>query len=190
MTATDDPDDSRFNDPKLEHLFNKTYDTSVVMNDGTSTISAYAMRELCQASDDAGEGPSMVQGRHYGDKGTWLREKGAATFLDNAPPPKIKMQTSKSQVKIHQGNNEDDVKSRFGIIGCNLPPKPSILHVPFLPILHHGGVPAEDICDYVTMQLREWVLNLKQSLRDRNAFSSMASRAERSHDRRRSHGGH
>ena len=166
--ATDDSDESEFNDQFFDWTF--PYREDRVMNDGCSRISLGAAK-MVWANHPASRGctlPSVFQARIGPAKGIW--SISASPDSACAEDHDIWIEITPSQVKFdphledrNQDGKHDPVRLTFEVCEYSRPLRPSNLHKAFLPILVDRKVPQEIILDYVRNSLsqgRETLLDM------------------------------
>ncbi len=158
-TATDEDDAKSFRDPSL--TFCDDFDPKHVMSDGCGLISAHAMRWICRKVGWTGPLPSAVRARFFGSKGVWvLRQDVNLSHIDASAPKKL-ITITRSQQKILQHSGQKEFQ--FLVVGFALPPKPSVLHPGFLPIMHDRHVSAETICNAASFPLSNLLDTFKEA---------------------------
>ncbi|KAF2491915.1 hypothetical protein BU16DRAFT_564396 [Lophium mytilinum] len=145
--ADGSPEDSTFNDPRLEWPENDGVDPSKppVMNDGCALISLGAMREIWRMQGKAGPVPSFCQARIGGAKGIWIASASSTTT--NPAHRDIWIEITESQLKFnpHREDLNDDTydsnRLTFEVVKFGTSVVNSELHLAFIPIMLDRGVP-------------------------------------------------
>ncbi|KAG9191956.1 hypothetical protein G6011_10690 [Alternaria panax] len=140
--ATTDPEDIRFNDPKLQW---QAFPNNTVMNDGCSIISVGAALVIWQlykkATGVSGPLPSAFQGRIGGAKGLWMIS--AESFTKDPQHLKYWIKINRSQWKFHPPLDQSHHHRTFEVSNYSSTPSPSELHISFIPILIDRGIKRE-----------------------------------------------
>ncbi|KAK3725366.1 hypothetical protein LTR37_000336 [Vermiconidia calcicola] len=190
--GTFEPEDTQFNDPKLE--FSQVFVPKTVMNDGCSKGRAWVFRAIAQAQG-LDHIPAAAQVRIAGSKGMISMDRVDAGD-DEARPAGQLFQITKSQskVKLKPENRDPDKYDplifALGIVKVSSPLHPSYLYLDFLPILVDRGVSPKAIEDLVRKQADVAFKELEDALGDRDMlrdwiFRQFVSGAE---DRRHENG--
>jgi hypothetical protein len=142
--ATNDPEDIRFNDPKIQW---QAVPDNEVMNDGCSIISVGAALVIWQLykrfTGVTGPLPSAFQGRIGGAKGLWMIS--AESFTKEPEHLEHWIKINRSQWKFHPPT--DDHHRTFEVSNYSSAPSPSELHIAYIPIMVDRGVQRLVIAD-------------------------------------------
>ena len=142
--ASTDPEDTRFNDPRLHW---QSFPNNTVMNDGCSTISVGAALDIWQqykkATGVSGPLPSAFQGRIGGAKGLWMIS--AESFTKDPQHLEYWIKINKSQQKFHPPADQPHHHRTFEVSNYSSAPSPSELHISFIPILIDRGIKKEAV---------------------------------------------
>ena len=151
--ATEDPPDSRFNDPKfaLQFAENEIYKPDTVMNDGCSLADPYIFW-LIEQEFGCTFATALAQFRFAGAKGVIYRKQigRSRPYNPGVRPAGPLIRIHPSQLKVFPGHNlqkqhYDKHYWALYIVRISNPAQPSVLYMDFLPILIDRGVPSEVI---------------------------------------------
>ncbi|TKA78185.1 hypothetical protein B0A49_01311 [Cryomyces minteri] len=151
-TITDgSPESTEFDDPRLK--WEASPEEQRIMNDGCSRISAGAAKKMWRDNSLDGPVPSAFQGRIGGAKGVWTIS--APSEMTDLEHTNIWIEITPSQMKFKPHDTDlddatfDSNRLTFDMLKFSGSPKPSILHMSFLPILQDRGIPKGTLMKFV-----------------------------------------
>lgn len=151
------PESEEFNDRSLKFEYSSSPSGGkAVMNDGCSLISVGAAKQMCKILGITGVRPVAFQGRINGCKGVWV----ISAPYDTAEPKHQErwIHMTESQCKVMPRdedftNNCEPDRWSFELVKFTSPPKPSNLHLDFIPILHNRHVSRDTLQEVIESQL-------------------------------------
>lgn len=167
------PEDSRFNDTSLD--WNERCDQPPVMNDGCSRISVGAARAVwkiySRITDTRDPMPSAFQARFAGAKGIWIISAEPSTNDPLHLEPWIEITPSQLKFDPHEedcfDSSFDPHRLTFEVVNYSVSPRPSELHISFIPIMVDRGVPREVLERFILDRLDVEREELWATLQDR-----------------------
>ncbi|EME47222.1 hypothetical protein DOTSEDRAFT_69242 [Dothistroma septosporum NZE10] len=169
MLSTNVADDRRFEDPQLAYRFKEHFNPCkrIVMSDGCSEISAWAMAQIAQMLG-LPEVPSVIQGRIFGAKGIWYVSADQDTARSTEKPPGKNIKIANSQIKVryplHEVRHFGKELLTMNVVKASGPCKPSILHIGFMPLLEDRKVPELAIRGFIGPRVQAEMNDLLTSL--------------------------
>lgn len=156
------------------------------MNDGCARMSrtlANDISEILGLSDT----PSVFQGRISGAKGLWMVEDDPKLYLDARERRDYWLEVSDSQLKTkpHPMDRKADIEHRtFEVLKWTGIPKVASMNAQLMGILHHGGVPREQLEMHLRANTHEYYEDLLKAMDDPCALRLWMHRNEKvSHER-------